>query len=244
MTKVVATGKTIEEAVERGLAQLGVNKDRVTVSVLEQPSKGFLGLIGVKGAKVELTLLPEPAPVSAAKAPSPPQQSQPEPTEEASGVVPHQISGTSPEEAYRQAERFIVDVAEGMGLKVEVETVHSKDHTTLHISGPELGLLIGRRGQTLDALQYLTNIIANRYSDSFLRVVLDAENFRERRKKTLEDLADRLAGRVIRTRKEVVLEPMPPQERKIIHSRLQNHPQVHTISRGEEPNRRVVITLK
>lgn len=105
-------------------------------------------------------------------------------------------------------------------------------------------MLIGRRGGTLDALQYLVNIVANRYSDSHLRIVLDAEDFRERRRKTLEELSDRLAGRVIRTRKEVVLEPMTPHERKVIHSQLQNHPKVRTFSKGDEPNRRVVIALK
>jgi spoIIIJ-associated protein len=108
----------------------------------------------------------------------------------------------------------------------------------------DLGMLIGRRGQTLDALQYLVNIVANRYASSHLRIVLDAEDFRERRRKTLEDLSDRLAGRVIRTRKEVVLEPMAPHERKVIHSQLQHHPKVKTFSRGDEPNRRVVITLR
>ena len=96
----------------------------------------------------------------------------------------------------------------------------------------------------LDALQYLTNIVANRYSESFVRIVLDAENFRQRRRKTLEDLAERLAGQAIRTGKEVVLEPMPPLERKVIHAKLQNHPQIKTLSKGEEPNRRVVITTK
>lgn len=245
MSKVVATGKTIEEAVQRGLTQLGVQKDRVTVNVLEQPSRGFLGLIGAKDAKVELTLIAEAAPASAASAPSlPHHQSTRESKQEANGGVPRQDSGQSVEEAYQEAVHFIVDVAKSMGLEVTVEVVHTKESTILQISGPELGLLIGRRGQTLDALQYLVNIVANRYSDSFIRLVLDAENFRERRKKTLEELADRLAGRVIRTRKEVVLEPMSPQERKIIHSRLQDHRQVSTLSKGEEPNRRVVITLK
>lgn len=105
-------------------------------------------------------------------------------------------------------------------------------------------MIIGRRGQTLDALQYLTNIVANRYSENFVRIVLDAENFRQRRRKTLEDLAERLAGQAIRTGKEVVLEPMPPLERKVIHAKLQSHPQIKTLSKGEEPNRRVVITLK
>ncbi|MCL6605875.1 MAG: protein jag [Paenibacillus sp.] len=244
MSKAVATGKTIEEAVERGLTELKVNRDRVTVNVLEQPSRGFLGLIGVKAAKVELTLLPENTPFSAASSPSLPQQSTRESKQEVVGGVPRQDSGHPAEEAYQEAINFIVDVAKSMGLTVEVEIVHTKESTTLQISGPDLGLLIGRRGQTLDALQYLANIVANRYSDSFIRLVLDAENFRERRKKTLEELADRLAGRVVRTRKEVVLEPMSPQERKIIHSRLQDHRQVNTLSKGEDPNRRVVITLK
>lgn len=244
MSKVVATGKTVEEAVERGLVQLGVGKDRVTVQVLEQPSRGFLGLIGVRGAKVELTLIPESAPASAASAPPLPQQSASVSKQEVIGGVPRPDTGQPVEDAYQEAVRFIVDVAASMGLTVEVEVVHTKEPVVLQISGPDLGLLIGRRGQTLDALQYLANIVANRYSDSFIRLVLDAENFRERRKKTLEDLADRLAGRVVRTRKEVVLEPMSPQERKIIHSRLQDHKQVQTLSKGEEPNRRVVITLK
>ncbi|MNB74375.1 R3H domain protein [compost metagenome] len=244
MNKVVATGKTIEEAVKRGLAELAVSEDKVTINVLEQPSKGFLGLIGAKDAKVELALLPERAPVPAASAPSLPQQNETETREEATGGVARQDSGNPANEAYPEAVRFIVDVAATMGLEVHVEVVPGKDADLLQISGPDLGQLIGRRGQTLDALQYLANIVANRYSDSYVRLILDAENFRDRRKKTLEDLADRLAGRVVRTRKEVVLEPMSPQERKIIHSRLQDHRQVNTFSKGEEPNRRVVITLK
>jgi spoIIIJ-associated protein len=105
-------------------------------------------------------------------------------------------------------------------------------------------MIIGRRGQTLDALQYLVTIVANRYSDNHIRIVLDAENFRERRRKTLEELSERLAGRVIRTRKEIVLEPMMPHERKIIHSQLQSHPKVRTFSQGDDPNRRVVIALR
>ncbi len=120
----------------------------------------------------------------------------------------------------------------------------SRDETILHLNGKELGILIGRRGQTLDALQYLINIVANRYSDKHVRILLDAENFRERRKKTLEELSVKLASRVIRTKKEVTLEPMSAQERKIIHAQLQNHPQVKTYSKGEEPNRRIVIAAK
>ncbi|MDF2960506.1 MAG: DNA-binding protein [Paenibacillus sp.] len=136
---------------------------------------------------------------------------------------------------------FLQDVFRTMNLEVRIDKKSDKDGVELHLFGAELGMLIGRRGQTLDALQYLVNIVANRYASSHVRIVLDAEHFRDRRKKTLEDLAARLADRVIRTKKEVVLEPMSPQERKVIHAKLQEHPLVRTFSRGEEPNRRIVI---
>lgn len=236
MNKIVTSGKTIEDAVRQGLAKLGTTEDKVAVNVLEQPSKGFLGLIGVKEAKVELTLL------KASDSVPSPQGSAPEPPMSSSAGAEESHQGNK--DPYEEAASFVRDVGKNMGLDLNIETIHGKDSTVLNISGHDLGLLIGRRGQTLDALQYLVNIIANRYSDSFIRIVLDAENFRGRRKKTLEDLAVRLAGRVVRTRKEVTLEPMSPQERKVIHSKLQDHPEVKTYSKGEEPNRRVVITLK
>lgn len=140
--------------------------------------------------------------------------------------------------------RFLQDIFQTMQLQVQVEVQKGKDGTLLNLSGSEMGILIGRRGQTLDALQYLVNIVANRYSDSHVRIILDAESFRERRKKTLEELSKRLANRVIRSKKDVVLEPMSPADRKIIHSQLQNHPSVRTYSKGDEPNRRVVISLR
>ncbi|MCU6710985.1 protein jag [Paenibacillus sp. J5C_2022] len=206
MKKIVASGKTIEEAVHSGIAQWQVPRDRVHVVVLEQPSKGLFGLIGVKEAKVELELIPDP---------------------------------------YEEAENFLMEVASAMGLRVSVDRKETKEGLYLSVSGGgDLGMIIGRRGQTLDALQYLVNIVANRYSDSHIRIVIDAEDFRQRRRKTLEELSERLAGRVIRTRKEVVLEPMSPHERKVIHSQLQNHPKVKTMSKGDEPNRRVVISLR
>jgi spoIIIJ-associated protein len=139
---------------------------------------------------------------------------------------------------------FLQDLMKAMQISVTISRSKDKEHTLLELSGPELGILIGKRGQTLDALQYLVGIVANRYSSSFIRIVLDAENFRERRKQTLEDLANKLASRVIRTRKDVVLEPMNSQERKVIHTVLQNHANVKTFSKGEEPNRRIVITMR
>ncbi len=258
MSKIVATGKTIEEAVAQGLARLGVSQDRVSVQILSQPSRGFLGLFGVKEAKVELTLLPERAggeshhpmtPSSQQSAPAAEVKvsqasSVPAPSAVATMEASRTEAAETKKDPYEEAISFLRETGQAMGLDITVEQEKGKDFTTLHISGTGLGLMIGRRGQTLDALQYLANIVANRYSDSYLRIVLDAENFRERRKKTLEDLADRLAGRVLKSRKEIVLEPMPAAERKVIHARLQSHGGVKTYSKGEEPNRRVVITPK
>jgi spoIIIJ-associated protein len=140
-----------------------------------------------------------------------------------------------------EATVFLREVAAAMGLSVTLERVDDAESIRINIKGPDLGLLIGRRGQTLDSLQYLVNIVANRHSDRHIRIVLDAEQFRERRKQTLESLSERMASRVVKTRKEIVLEPMTSQERKIIHSHLQSHPDVKTYSQGDEPNRRIVI---
>ncbi|WP_223069988.1 RNA-binding cell elongation regulator Jag/EloR [Paenibacillus caui] len=235
MNKVVTSGKTIEDAVKQGLAMLGTTEDKVAVTVLEQPSRGFLGLIGTKPAKVELSLPAANRPESEL-----PKEDQPV----FHDTVPEPARGEEGQgrDPYEAAASFLREVGETMGLQLEVEIKKNREGTLLDISGSNLGLLIGRRGQTLDALQYLANIVANRYSNSFVRLILDAENFRQRRKKTLEELAERLAARVARTGKEVALEPMPPQERKAIHAKLQNHPDVRTFSKGEEPNRRVVIT--
>jgi len=210
MEKVLATGKTVEEAVQSALEQLGVSEDKVHIHVVEQPSKKFFGIFGQKDAVVEVELL----------------QPKKDPIEE--------------------AKKFLEKVLDTMGLTVHIELLRQKDQILFNLIGKDLGVLIGRRGQTLDALQYLVNIIRSRYitNEEVKYIVLDAENYRARRKSTLENLADKLADKVLRTGKEVVLEPMTPIERKIIHTRLQNHPKVETYSKGEEPYRKVIITKK
>ncbi|MFB5762649.1 RNA-binding cell elongation regulator Jag/EloR [Paenibacillus medicaginis] len=250
MTKVVATGKTIEDAVEQGLSQLGTSRKHVHVTVLEQPSKGFLGFIGARKAKVELTILPEPAVDEVKASASFHLQDSPAQTAEEEEHLVKQSSATVAEEPaskidpYEEAVRFVRETAAGMGLEVEVDLRRGKDESVMDISGSDLGMLIGRRGQTLDALQYLTNIVANRHAGGYVKIILDAENFRLRRQKTLENLAERLAAQVTRTGKEVILEPMPPNERKTIHAALQRHAEVRTFSKGDEPNRRVIIAKK
>jgi len=267
MKKVTASGKTIEAAVNSGLAELGTTIDRVKVNVLRQPSRGFFGLFGARPAQVELVLIEEPETEESVPAGAEPperedagnsivsadadgfEEDEPlffddgEDSEPEDGDVPAEADDI--DKAAEAAERFLREVAEAMGVSIEIRRSVTRDGVLLSMSGGgDMGLIIGRRGQTLDALQYLANVVAGRRSRGHVRILLDAENFRERRRKTLEELSERLARRVVRTGKEIVLEPMTPQERKVIHTALQNHPKVKTFSKGEEPNRRVVITPK
>lgn len=139
---------------------------------------------------------------------------------------------------------FILELTEKMGLEVTVEAQENEDMIFVDIEGKDSGTIIGKRGQTLDAIQYLTSLVANKGDGKYLKVVVDAENYRQKRERTLEQLANRLAMKVIKSRKSVRLEPMNPYERKVIHATLQSNPEVTTRSEGEEPYRRVIIDLK
>lgn len=150
----------------------------------------------------------------------------------------------NPEEAIRRAETFLKDVLRTMEMDVEVKSVYEDDTLSVDLSGEDMGLLIGKRGQTLDSLQYLTSLVVNKGKASYVRVKLDTEDYRERRKATLENLAKNIAFKVKKTRRPVFLEPMNPYERRIIHSALQNDPYVTTHSEGDEPCRKVVVTLR
>lgn len=149
------------------------------------------------------------------------------------------------EETMKICEEFLVDVLKAMGMEaVEVNSKIDEDGAlSIELKGDNMGILIGKRGQTLDSLQYLTNRVANKSQDGYVRVKLDTEDYRRRRKQTLENLAKNIAYKVKRSRKAVALEPMNPYERRIIHSALQSDPAVSTHSEGEEPYRRVVVTL-
>ena len=144
------------------------------------------------------------------------------------------------------AKKFLTDVFAAMGITAAVDLVYDKENDSMdiNIDGDEMGVLIGKRGQTLDSLQYLVSLVINKNSENYIKVKLDTENYRARRKETLENLAKNIAYKVKRTRKPVSLEPMNPYERRIIHSALQNDKYVETYSEGEEPYRKVVINLK
>ena len=144
------------------------------------------------------------------------------------------------------AENFLKDVFAAMNMVVNVNITYDEEQKTMDVdlSGEEMGVLIGKRGQTLDSLQYLVSLVVNKESEEYIRVKVDTENYRQRRKDTLENLAKNIAYKVKRTKRPVSLEPMNPYERRIIHSALQNDRYVTTHSEGEEPFRHVVVTLK
>ena len=182
------------------------------------------------------------APVRQEKAAAPAEEAKaPKKKAEKPQLTPEKI-----EEINEKALVFLKDVFKAMNLNVDISTSYS-DETgilTINMEGEDMGMLIGKRGQTLDSLQYLVSLVVNKGIDGYIHVKADTENYRERRKQTLENLARNISGKVKRTRKSVTLEPMNPYERRIIHSSLQNDRFVTTYSEGEEPYRRVVVALK
>ncbi|MCR4877147.1 MAG: Jag N-terminal domain-containing protein [Clostridiales bacterium] len=325
MKKYEASARTVEEAIEQGLKELGVSIGDVDVQVLEEGSKGLFGLFGSRLAKVSLTvkdeeedllegLIPEekeaapaapketmpkqaapekkaekqespaaaqpaeeepakkesarPAPVKrvapkkAEKKPQPEKAAGPEkeaaPEEGTSAeelteekvmekpeitVIP--AEELDPESPVGQAYAFLQEITRLMGVEVSIEMgTDAEGNVYGSMMGDTLGILIGRRGETLDALQYLTSLKVNRGREGYTRVTLDTENYRARREDTLIRLANRMANRATRTGRRVSLEPMNPYERRIIHFALQQNESVTTHSEGDEPNRHVVITVK
>ena len=139
--------------------------------------------------------------------------------------------------------KFLQNVSEKMGVAAEIDVQRQGKNVTFQLSGEKIAFLIGKRGQTLNSLQYLTQLVANRFSKQFLNVIVDAENYRERRQETLVQLAEKMASKVVKTGKPVKLEPMPSYERKVIHTALLHYPDIKTVSNGTEPYRHLIITL-
>jgi len=206
MRSVDVCGKSIDDAVQRGLAELGVSHDQAEVEIPVEPSPGFLGLIGSRQARVRVK-------------------------ERKSSAM--------------FLQEYLQTILSHLDINGNVEAATAEDRINITINGEKMGLLIGKRGQTLDALQYLLNVVHHRKGNAQgTRVILDVEDYRNKREQTLRELANRLAKKVAAYRKAVVLEPMNSQERRIIHSSLQDHPAVSTYSQGEEPYRKVVIAPK
>lgn len=260
------TGKTVEDAITAASIELGLTSDKINYEVIEHGSSGFLGF-GSKDAKIKVTIgtpevKEEPKKEEAPKADKKPVKNEAPKKEASKKEAPKK--DTSKKEAPKSEKResakessnptasipvvkdFLDNVFKAMELEVNVNIEYDEADKTLlvDLSGPEMGVLIGKRGQTLDSLQYLANLAANRSSDGYVRVKIDTEDYRRRRKETLENLAKNCAYKVKRTRKPVILEAMNPYERRIIHAALQNDNYVTTHSEGEEPYRHIVITLK
>lgn len=248
MSSIEVTGKTIEDAIRSGLARLGKLRNEVDVEVLAEPKSGFLGF-GSKPAKVRVTAKDNDAPVPeaapAATASQPDQAVEPAvPAEPETPVAPTEPAYDA-EEAAGKAKAFLQDVLHNMGIEdVMIEKMVKADKIILHLHGDNLGILIGKHGQTLDALQYLTNLTTNQGETTRHFIMLDVENYRHRREETLKQLGLRLAGRVKKKGDRVVLEPMNGYERKVIHMALQNKEHITTESEGQDPYRHVVIYYK
>ena len=320
MKKYEASAKTVEEAIELGLKELGVGISDVEVKVLEEGSKGLFGLFGSRLAKVSLTVKEEeedlledlmgeeekkPAPKAPRKQEEPRKEEEPrkaEPRAEAEKPAeetapkkeparPAPVKRVAPKKAEKKpakektqeepakqeeeekkveirpmekpvvtvipeneldpespaglAHAFLKEITRLMGVEVAIEMgTDPEGNVFASMTGDTLGILIGRRGETLDALQYLTSLKVNRGREGYIRVTLDTESYRARREDTLIRLANRMANRALRTGRRVSLEPMNPYERRIIHYALQQNESVATHSEGDEPNRHVVITVK
>lgn len=256
MRTVRITAKTIEAAVAEGLEKLGISREEAVVHVVEQPSSGLFGLIHKKMAVVDISAPDEEVPEDTVEEASPAEEAPAAeiPAEEAKEETPaeekkaeREEPAFDPEEQKKVAEEaktFLTGVFAGMHLAVTMECRMTEERIMINLVGDGLGILIGKHGQTLDALQYLTNLAAGKSFRHHYFILLDVENYRERRQDTLEALARRLAGKVKRTGEEVRLEPMAAGERRIIHLALQDDHAVSTDSEGEAPYRYVVIRPK
>lgn len=231
---IEVTAKTVDDAVIEAGMKLGVSIENMDYEVIEKESSGFLGL-NKKPAKIRAKQKDEEAETI--------KEIIKEAVKEAAEVK--EVKETK-EVNTEPAKAFLDKVFAAMEVKAEVTVSYDEEEKTMNIdiAGEDMGVLIGKRGQTLDSLQYLVSLVVNKDSESYIKVKLDTENYRERRKETLENLAKNIASKVRRTGHSVALEPMNPYERRIIHSVLQNHKYVETHSEGEEPYRKVIVTLK
>ena len=202
-------GKSVEEAINAALEELGCDIEEVTISIVEEPSKGLLGL-GKKMALIKATRIVK------------------EEDDEINAV-----------------RSVLVELLDKMQMDYEIECIETEgERVNVNLIGKDKGLLIGRKGETLNSIQYIVGLIINRNRERRIRLLLDVENYRKKREQSLEELALRLSDKVKKTNKNVVMRPMSSQERRVIHTALQSDPDITTYSMGKDPNRKVVISIK
>ena len=251
------SGRTMEDAIAAALAELGRSEEEISVEVLERAKSGFLG-IGAQPALIRVSYeVPDepaaekkeaPAPKKAEKKPEAKKAEEKKPeakkTEEKKPAPKKEAPAPVDEDAEFAAVRaFISGLMERMGVEAEIE-ISRRDNGGINVklSGSGMGAIIGRRGETLDAIQHLTNYVVNRDSDKHMHISVDAENYRAKREESLTKLAEKMAEKAIKYKRSMALEPMNSYERHVIHTALQNYEGVTTSSTGIEPNRRVVVS--
>ena len=227
------TGRTEDDAIAAALAELGLDRVDVSVEIVERDKSGFLG-IGASPAVVRVCYEAEDEPEAPA---------EPEIVEAAAeeAAAPSPAADENPD--YAAIRAFLSGLLDRMGVKAEIE-IGPRDNggVNVNLSGNGMGAIIGRRGETLDAIQHLTNYVVNRGSDKRMHISVDAENYRSKREESLARLAEKMAEKAIKYKRSMALEPMNSYERHVIHTALQNYEGVTTSSTGEEPNRRVVVS--
>lgn len=242
------SGKTEDEALAAALRELGLDRDDVSVEIVERAKSGFLG-IGASPAVVRVEYdAPDEEPVK--EAPAAPVSEPPRAEKKAEKAAAPAAPAVSTEPKYTEGvkadtERFLRGLLERMGVKAEIEiTDRDNGGILVNLSGPGMGAVIGRRGETLDAIQHLTNYAVNRGSDKRCHISVDAESYRAKREESLVHLAEKMAAKVVKYKRSMALEPMNSYERHVIHTALQNFEGVSTSSTGTEPNRRVVVSYE
>ena len=235
MNKILVTGKSLEEARKNAAAQLGADVDEIMYEVLENATSGFFGII-TKPCKIaawiegdEEEIVEAPKPVETKK--------EEKPKKKERAIAQDKTEGE------KLAKEFLSTTLSQMGIEAELEFTQTEDALEIVVSGENMGRVIGKRGETLDALQYLTSLVVNKDKEEYIRINLDSENYRAKRTIALEKLADKVADKVIRNKRNLTLEPMNAFERRVIHSRLQGNEKLTTYSIGEEPSRRIVVSL-
>lgn len=223
------TGKTVQQAINEALEELGLSVDDVVIEVLDEGEKGGLLGIGARPAKIRITSDEEPAAVE-------------EQTEYFGDDEEYAGDPETPEEA--ETTSYVASILSGIGIHGKISSYREDDTLHIEVTGQDCGAAIGRHGETLEAIQYLASLVANKISEERVRVVVDISGYRRRREETLIGMAKRAAEKVVRTGTNYDVEPMNPAERRIIHSALQDYPGVMTFSEGEEPERHIVIAPK
>ena len=242
------SGRTMEEAIAAALAELGVSEEEISVEVLERAKSGFLG-IGAQPAVIRVSYeVPDEPAVEKKEAPAPKKAEKSAPAPKKAEEKKAEPKKAAPAPADEDAEfaavrSFVSGLMERMGVEADIE-ISRRDNggINVNLSGSGMGAIIGRRGETLDAIQHLTNYVVNRDSDKHMHISVDAENYRAKREESLTKLAEKMAEKAIKYKRSMALEPMNSYERHVIHTALQNYEGVTTSSTGVEPNRRVVVS--